>query len=142
MKYEQPKEEILTNKETERRSVLKQRKPLAYEKAVHINDKFLRGECAALISFCYDYICNMNCAHCSNSAYAPKDRCFTIEDVRELARQADEMGLFQFELSGGEPLIFPQLDQIPGGFISMLRQTDTIWTARWQNTCGKSAWIR
>ena len=112
MKYEQPKEEILTNKETERRSVLKQRKPLAYEKAVHINDKFLRGECAALISFCYDYICNMNCAHCSNSAYAPKDRCFTIEDVRELARQADEMGLFQFELSGGEPLIFPQLDQI------------------------------
>lgn len=112
MKYEQPKEEILTNKETERRNVLKQRKPLAYEKAIHINDKFLRGECAALISFCYDYACNMNCAHCSNSAFEKRERCFTIEDVRKLAKQADEMGLFQFELSGGEPLVFPNLDEI------------------------------
>lgn len=112
MKYEQPKEEILTNKENERRNVLKKKKPLAYEKAIHINDKFLKGECAAVISFCYDYACNMNCEHCSNSSFEKKERCFTIEDVRNLAHQADEMGLFQFELSGGEPLVFPNLDQI------------------------------
>lgn len=112
MKYEQPKEEILTNMEMERRNKLKIQKPQAYDKAIHINEKFLNGECAALISFCYDYICNMNCSHCSNSAYEEKKRKFTLEDVRYLSKQADEMGLFQFELSGGEPLIFPELDQI------------------------------
>lgn len=112
MEYEQPRENMLTNKETERRNVLKERKPLAYNKAIRINEKYLKGECAALISFCYDYICNMNCEHCSNSSYTVKERCFTVEDVRNLAKQADEMGLFQFELSGGEPLMFPELDQI------------------------------
>lgn len=112
MDYEQPKEEILTGKEQQRRNVLKSRKPLAYAKAVHLNDRFLAGKCAALISICYDYICNMNCAHCSNSAFEAKARCLTVRDVADIARQADAMGLFQIELSGGEPLIFPELDAI------------------------------
>lgn len=112
MKYEQPLENSLSNIESERRNILKQRKPLAYEKVIHINDKFLRGECAALISICYDYVCNMNCKHCSNSSFAVKERHLTIEDVKDIARQADEMGLFQIELSGGEPLFFKELDEI------------------------------
>ena len=112
MKYEQPAAEILTNKEQERRNILKERKPLAYEKALHINDKFLLGECAAVISICYDYICNMNCVHCSNSSFAVNERHLTVTDIGEIARQADEMGLFQIELSGGEPLVFPEIDDI------------------------------
>jgi MoaA/NifB/PqqE/SkfB family radical SAM enzyme len=112
MEYEQPKEEMLTNREHERRNILKSRKPLAYEKAIHINDKFLKGEHAALISICYDYVCNMNCAHCSNSSFEVKDRHLTVADVKEIAKQAHELGLFQIELSGGEPLFFKELDDI------------------------------
>ena len=112
MRYEQPNQKTLTNKENERRNILKERKPRAYEKAIHINDKIINGECGAVISVCYDYICNMNCEHCSNSAYTIKSRYLKIEDIKKIADQADEMGLFQFELSGGEPLIFPELDKI------------------------------
>jgi MoaA/NifB/PqqE/SkfB family radical SAM enzyme len=43
---------------------------------------------------------------------AKKERCFTPEDIRELARQADEMGLAHWVITGGEPLTFPDFDQI------------------------------
>lgn len=35
-----------------------------------------------------------------------------VDDVRELARQADELGLARFVITGGEPLVFKDLDQI------------------------------
>jgi molybdenum cofactor biosynthesis enzyme MoaA len=36
-----------------------------------------------------------------------KKRYFKIEDVKELSRQADELGLAHFTITGGEPLLFP-----------------------------------
>jgi MoaA/NifB/PqqE/SkfB family radical SAM enzyme len=39
-------------------------------------------------------------------------RSFTIEDVKELSRQADEMGLAHIVITGGEPLVFKDFDEI------------------------------
>jgi MoaA/NifB/PqqE/SkfB family radical SAM enzyme len=98
--------------EQERREKLKREKPRVYEKFMQYEAKRARGESTAMIDFCFDYKCNMKCVHCSNLSFAKKDREMTISDLRDLARQADELGLAQFVISGGEPLTFDNLDEI------------------------------
>ena len=98
--------------ENARREKLRREKPLVYEKIMKYEEKEARGESTAIIDFCYDYRCNMHCAHCSNLSFAKKERALTIEDIRDIARQADELGLAQFNISGGEPLTFPDLDEL------------------------------
>ena len=41
-----------------------------------------------------------------------KKRFFLMDDVKELSRQAHELGLAQFTITGGEPTIFPDLDEL------------------------------
>jgi MoaA/NifB/PqqE/SkfB family radical SAM enzyme len=36
----------------------------------------------------------------------------TIEDIKSIAEQADKLGFAQFVISGGEPLIYPNFDEI------------------------------
>lgn len=98
--------------ENARRAKLKAEKPLVYEKIIKYDEKFARGESIALIDFCFDYKCNMHCQHCSNLSFAKKEREMTLEDLKDVARQADELGLAQFNISGGEPLVFDNLDEI------------------------------
>lgn len=98
--------------ENERRAKLKAEKPLVYEKIIHYDEKFKNGESIALIDFCFDYKCNMHCQHCSNLSFQKKDREMTIKDLENIAAQADELGLAQFNISGGEPLTFDNLDEI------------------------------
>jgi len=78
------------------------------------DEKFRNGESFAIIQFQYDYTCNFHCRHCSISNFRQKRgaRSFTIDDVRELSRQADELGLGHIDVTGGEPLMFPDLDQL------------------------------
>lgn len=98
--------------ENARREKLRREKPLVYEKIIKYDEKAARGESTAIIDFCFDYKCNMHCEHCCNLSFAKKDRIMTIEDMRNIARQADELGLAQFNISGGEPLFFDNLDEI------------------------------
>lgn len=98
--------------ENQRRAKLKAEKPLVYEKIMKYDEKVARGECTAIIDFCFDYRCNMHCEHCCNLSFAKKDRAMTLDDLKDFARQADELGLAQFNISGGEPLTFPDLDDI------------------------------
>ncbi|MDD5155306.1 MAG: radical SAM protein [Candidatus Omnitrophica bacterium] len=109
--------------EIEKRRLLKEAKPYVYEKIMKFSEKVRRGESIAIIQFQYDYKCNFLCRHCDVNMLRTekKDRFFTISDIRELSRQADEMGLAHFVITGGEPLIFPDLDDIvkaidPGKF--------------------------
>jgi len=62
----------------------------------------------------YDYICNFACEHCSIKRLqgGKMARKITISDVRDLARQADELGLARFVITGGESLIFKDLDAL------------------------------
>nr|WP_297274193.1 radical SAM protein [uncultured Agathobaculum sp.] len=105
-------EEMRTQLENSRREKLRREKPLVYDKIIKYSEKEAKGEPVPVIDFSYDYLCNMHCTHCSNACFAPKDTVLTLEKLRDLARQADEMGLAQFVISGGEPLTFPNLDDI------------------------------
>ena len=98
--------------ETQKRETLKRDKPLVYQKVIRYADKIKRGESIAILQFQYDYRCNFRCRHCCISKISKKERCFTPLDVRELSRQADEMGLAHWVITGGEPLTFPDFDQI------------------------------
>ena len=77
-------------------------------------EKVEKGESIAILQFQYDYTCNFRCEHCCITKLRRKkgERCFTIDDVKELSRQADEMGLAHIVITGGEPLVFPDFDDI------------------------------
>jgi MoaA/NifB/PqqE/SkfB family radical SAM enzyme len=104
-----------------KREKLKKEKPLVYEKIIKLNDKFINGECIAIIDIAYDYKCNMKCNHCCNSRFHKKERSLTVSDLKNLSEQADKLGLCQFNISGGEPLLFKDIEEIilalnPGKF--------------------------
>ncbi|MEG0806583.1 MAG: radical SAM protein [Lachnospiraceae bacterium] len=104
----------LTEKEAAGRNYLKETKPYVYNKVIRFGEKYKRGESIAIIQMQYNYACNMKCEHCSIAPYQtnPGKRRLTPADVAMLAKQADELGLARFVISGGEPTVFPDLDQV------------------------------
>lgn len=106
--------ENLSTDESFKRNQLKLEKPYVYKKIMQYEEKVRKGESIAILQFQYDYTCNFRCEHCCITRLRSKkgSRCFTLEDVRELSRQADEMGLAHLVITGGEPLLFPDLDDL------------------------------
>lgn len=104
----------LKPKEMANRNKLKEEKPYVYEKIIKFDEKIRRGESIAIIQFQYNYICNFRCHHCSVKRFQGKKegRQFTIADVKDLFRQADEMGLARVTITGGEPLVFKDFDEL------------------------------
>jgi MoaA/NifB/PqqE/SkfB family radical SAM enzyme len=104
----------LSQSEQSKRNALKQGKPYVYEKIMNYADKIKKSESIAIIQFQYNYRCNFRCDHCSVKGFQGESekRCFTIADVKELARQADEMGLAHIVITGGEPLAFADFDEL------------------------------
>jgi MoaA/NifB/PqqE/SkfB family radical SAM enzyme len=106
--------------ESLRQNWLKSHKPRVYEKMLQYPEKLARGESIAIIQFQYDYLCNFDCEHCCiDKFYVPKAwekasgrRKFEMEDVRRLSKEADEMGLANFVITGGEPLFMKEFDQL------------------------------
>ena len=107
-------EKKLTPAEQASRDALRRLKPRVWEKIQRFPEKIARNESVAIIQFQYDYTCNFHCEHCCITKLRRKggDRCFTLPDVREFSRQADEMGLAHWVITGGEPLVFPDFDQL------------------------------
>jgi len=111
--YQQDK--LLHNKESaDKRNRLKKEKPYVYKKILRSEEKYKKGESIAIIQFQYNYVCNFRCIHCSVKRFQGpnKKRMFTIADVRNLSKQADEMGLARFVITGGEPLVFKDFDEL------------------------------
>ncbi len=105
----------LNKNEQAGRNYLKEKKPYVFEKVSKFTEKYQRGESIAIIQLQYNYMCNMLCGHCSIEAYQKNSagkRSLTPADVANLAKQADEMGLARFVISGGEPTTFPDLDEL------------------------------
>lgn len=104
----------LKPEESGRRNRLKEEKPRVYEKILKFDEKIRRGESIAIIQFQYNYTCNFRCVHCSVKRFQGKNdaRQFTMADVRNLFKQADELGLARVTITGGEPLVFKDLDEL------------------------------
>lgn len=107
--------DTLSAKEQVARNYLKENKPRVYEKVSNFTDKYYRGESIAIIQLQYRYMCNMKCEHCAIESYqknSASKRSLTVDDVKNLADQADALGLARFVISGGEPTTFPDLDKL------------------------------
>ena len=105
---------ILNSVEMQKRDQLRNNKPYVFEKIMRYDEKVKRGESIAILQFQYDYRCNFRCQHCCITRLQENAsaRSFTIDDVKELSRQADVMGLAHLVITGGEPLLFPDFDEL------------------------------
>jgi MoaA/NifB/PqqE/SkfB family radical SAM enzyme len=104
----------MTVRETKNRLTLQEKKPLAYAKIIKHPEKILKKECVAMIQLQYNYLCNMRCKHCSIERLKnnPGKNQLTVPDVKRIADQADAIGLGSICITGGEPLMFPDLKEV------------------------------
>lgn len=98
--------------ENAKRAKLRREKPAVYDKVIKIAERHQKGIATPIIDIAYNYGCNLKCRHCTASRFTKKDRSLTPADLRKLSDEADALGLCQFCISGGEPLIFKDLDEV------------------------------
>lgn len=88
-------------------------KPYVFGKMQQFDAKIARGESIAIIRIEYRYECNFRCEHCCIEPFQRQTgRQLTLADVASISRQADELGLARFVITGGEPLIFKDFDAV------------------------------
>ncbi len=98
--------------ESAKREKLRREKPLVYDKIIKLADMEKRGEPTSRIDIGYNYLCNLKCKHCMANTFQKKDRSLTPADLRSIAEQADALGWCQFNISGGEPLVLKNFDEV------------------------------
>ena len=107
----------MTEQELEqaKRAKLKAEKPAVYEKVLKIKERFEQGIPTPIVDIVYRYACNLHCSHCCASKRftpaVPGPR-LTPASLRRFTDEADAYGLCQFNLSGGEPLLLKDFDQV------------------------------
>jgi len=105
----------LTQQMLKNREKLRQERPLVYSKLM----KFLElgnvpeNPYVARIDWAIGYACNLKCQHCFSTAFKGKvgNHKMTMDEIRMVANQADEAGVFMINLIGGEPLILEDLNE-------------------------------
>lgn len=105
----------LTEQEKANRYKLSLEKPAVYRKVMQYDSMLAAGKSTALIQLQYSYDCNFYCSHCSISGFrknTDKGPRLTPGVVGILMDRADEYGLAHVALTGGEPLVFPDLFQV------------------------------
>lgn len=113
----------LTAEEMAKRAGLRARKPYVAAKLAAITEMEERGEISPIIRIEKSYLCNFQCTHCSAEYYMDRHlknvlkvvderRKMDLDDVRRLSREADELGLARFVVTGGEPLVMKDFDDV------------------------------
>lgn len=82
-------------------------KMLAYKKKMQAKEYAIQ-----LIELNYSNQCNFRCQHCFSKNLSPGGAKIPIAAVRDLANQAHELGAWQWHLQGGEPTLWPELQQV------------------------------
>lgn len=102
--------------EVAKRERLKREKPAVFEKILKIGERHAQGIATPIIDIAYSYGCDLSCDHCTawrgRWIRPGKARKLTPEDLRRVSDEAHGLGLAQFCISGGEPLIFKDLDEV------------------------------
>lgn len=131
----------MNEREQANRSRLQDKKPLAYAKIIKHPDMIKAKQSVALIQLQYSYVCNFKCKHCAIERFKQQDgRTMTVPDVKRIADQADAMGLASICISGGEPLMFPDLQDIVNA-IGPERFVISMDTNGWLLTEDKIKWL-
>lgn len=104
----------MTDKELEqaKRAKLMREKPEVFKKILQIEGRYKKGIATPIIDIAYSYACNLRCQHCTASRFEKKGRKLKSADLRKISDEAHALGLCQFCISGGEPLIFKDLDEV------------------------------
>ena len=116
-------EKNLSESERNKREGLALRKPRIAEKLSNIASMEERGEISPIIRIEKSYLCNFQCTHCSAEYYMDRHlekvlgvkedrKQMTLDDIRDISRQADELGLARFVITGGEPLVMRDFDAV------------------------------
>ena len=102
--------------EQAKREKLKKEKPLVFDKILKIKERHEQGIATPIIDIAYSYLCNLSCDHCTawrGRWTRPKtERILTPQDLRRMSDEAHELGLAQFCISGGEPTVFKDIDEV------------------------------
>ncbi len=98
--------------ENAKRAKLRREKPLALEKLLKINEREANHIATPMIDIAYRYTCNLHCKHCAANRMVPKETKLTPQILRRISDEAHALGLCQFVVSGGEPLLFKDLDEV------------------------------
>ena len=99
--------------EQAKRAKLRRDKPQVFEKISKIDDRYRQGIATPIIDIAYSYACNLQCEHCTALGFKRRGaRKLTPIDLRRISDEADALGLCQFCISGGEPLVFRDLDKV------------------------------
>jgi len=102
--------------EQAKRDKLKQEKPMVFEKIMKIPERHSVGLATPIIDIAYNYGCDLSCDHCT--AWRGRwmrpggARKLNPQDLRRISDEAHSLGLAQFCISGGEPTIFKDLDDV------------------------------
>jgi len=115
----------LTEAELKKRGDLARRKPYVAAKLAKNKERQERGEPTPVIRLAANMLCNFQCEHCCAEHYMDRHLMkttgkkeqrheITLEDIRNLSKQADDYGLARFVLTGGEPLVMrnPSFEQV------------------------------
>lgn len=116
--------EALSLVEKNKRKDQSQKRPRVHQKIQDYFKNMLDGDISPILRLKINRsLCNFNCAHCCEEPYMTRDLKkrtgmpdprpqMSLDDYKELSRQADEYGLFRFVLTGGEALIDKNLDKL------------------------------
>ena len=72
--------------------------------------------------------CRLSCIHCSSNASAKGYKEMESEAAKSIVRQAAEMGVAEIAISGGEPLLWPSIEELLELCCSLAMHT-TVYTS-------------
>lgn len=101
--------------EVDRRNKLKKEKPLVFKKIQNFEKMVRDGKSIAIVRVEHGYQCNMSCEHCCITELRVPGLNQVMMDpkvVKKVADEADKYGLARWVITGGEPTIFDNLEEI------------------------------
>lgn len=92
------------------------------------------------VDIALDYTCNLRCVHCSAEKLKKKKgtRQMNIGDYKRLAKQCYSLGVITVGFTGGEPLVYPHLEQAVKAF----KPAKTMISIKTNGTLLNDEWLK